>query len=462
MQRKDPDMALFSYDKQLNKIETPSGTITLSSLFLPFFIEMVLINTMGTINTLSLSHYSQNSVAAVGAATQLINMIFTFYGVVSAGSSIVISQNLGAGKKETAGDASIISIFFSAALSLGIGINLALSARPILTMMNLKGELLSDAILYFRICITFSFFQAVYSALSSIFRSYGKPKTAVKISLLVNLINALLNILVVFRPFEIPLRGVWGIAVSSVISQCFGMILMFFLLKRSGFFPHFHKEIFRKLNLITKILYIGVPGGIANLSYSLSQVVSTSIVAFIGTEAVSTKIYLDNIFFYVYVIGLALGQATSLIISRLAGARKYTQAMQLNKQNLKITLLCNIFFSVVIFLLGKPLLGIFTDNPAIIAVGHQIMLFDILVEIGRGFNHIENSSLRGAGDVFYPMIISLTSCWVISILFAYLLGIVFGLGLLGCWIAFAMDELFRGILYFRRFQSGKWKAKTIV
>jgi Na+-driven multidrug efflux pump len=41
-------------------------------------------------------------------------------------------------------------------------------------------------------------------------------------------------------------------------------------------------------------------------------------------------------------------------------------------------------------------------------------------------------------------------------------GIVFDLGLLGCWIAFAMDELFRGILYFRRFQSGKWKAKTIV
>lgn len=455
-------MALFAFDKQLNKIETPSGTITQSSLFFPFFIEMILINSMGTVNTISLSHYSGNSVAAVGAAAQVMSMIYTFYGVVSAGSSIVISQNLGAGHKETAEDASIISIIFSATLSILLGSILAISARPLLSLMHLKGELLNEAVLYFRICISLSCFQAVYSALSSIFRSYGKPKTAVKISLLINFTNAVLNILIVFRPFEIPLKGVQGIAISSVCSQALGMCLMFLLLKRSPFSPHFRKGSLRQVYLILKILYIGVPGGITNLNYSLSQVISTSIVASIGTAAVSTKIYLDNIFFYVYVIGLALGQSTSLIISRLVGAREYQQAKNLNKQNLKVTLLCNILFSLLIFLIGRQLLGLFTDDPAIIAVGHKIMLFDIFVEIGRGFNHIENNSLRGAGDVLFPMLISLTSCWTVSILFSYLLGIEFGFGLFGCWIAFAMDELFRGIIYYLRFRSGKWMAKALV
>ncbi|MGN6712957.1 MATE family efflux transporter [Anaerocolumna jejuensis] len=455
-------MALFSYDKQLNKIETPLGTITLSSLFFPFFIEMILVNTMGTINTISLSRYSSGAVAAVGAASQVMNMIYTFYGVVSAGSSIVISQNLGAGKKERAADSSVISILFSASFSIILGIALALAAAPLLSLMHLKGELLGQAVLYFRICVSFSCFQAVYSALSSIFRSYGKPKTAVKISLLVNFTNAFINILIVFRPFDIPLQGVSGIATSSVISQSLGMSLMFLLLKRSSFFPPFRKGILKQLHLIKKVLYIGVPGGLTNLSYSLSQVVSTSIVASMGTTAMTTKIYLDNIFFYVYVVGLALGQSTSLIISRLAGARKYTQAQKLNKQNLQITLLCNIVLSLVIYLAGRQLLGMFTDDPAIISAGHKIMLFDIFVEIGRGFNHIENNSLRGAGDVFFPMMVSLASCWTVSILFSYLLGIVFGLGLAGCWIAFAMDELFRGITYYLRFKSGKWKAKTIV
>ncbi|MDF2804547.1 MAG: mdtK 3, partial [Anaerocolumna sp.] len=128
-------MSLFNYDKSLNKMETPGGVITLTSLFLPFFIEMVLTNSMGTINTLALSRYSDNSVASVGAAAQLLLMIFTFYGVVSAGASIVISQNLGAGKIKTAGDASIISIFFSASMSILLGGILSLNARPILTLM---------------------------------------------------------------------------------------------------------------------------------------------------------------------------------------------------------------------------------------------------------------------------------------------------------------------------------------
>ena len=145
----------------------------------------------------------------------------------------------------------------------------------------------------------------------------------------------------------------------------------------------------------------------------------------------------------------------------MAGAGKYEQAYRLNLQSLKITITSNIFFSVIVFLLAKPLLGCFTDDPAIIAAGQTLMFIDIFVEIGRGFNHIEENSLRGAGDVVFPMVISMISCWVLSILFSYLLGIQFGLGLAGCWIAFGMDEFFRGITYFCRWHSRKWTTKTI-
>ncbi len=90
------------------------------------------------------------------------------------------------------------------------------------------------------------------------------------------------------------------------------------------------------------------------------------------------------------------------------------------------------------------MLGCFTSDPQIISMGRHLMLIDILVEIGRGFNHVEENSLRGAGDVIYPMAVSMISCWTMSILFSYILGIRMGLGLTGCWIAFAMDEFFRG------------------
>jgi putative MATE family efflux protein len=455
-------MKFSLYDKSINRIETENGTLTLSSLFFPFFIELVLISMIGTVNTIFLSHSSETAVAAVGSCSQLNNMVQTFYSVVSSGASIVISQNLGAGNRKRASDAALISILFSIVLSIFIGTIMSVFAGTILTKMNLTGEVLKQATSYFRIYISFSFISAITSALSGILRSYGLPKVAVKVSIFVNTINASLCYIVVYRPFETPLHGVTGIATGSVISFSCGLILMIILFSRASLQIRFTREILQHLELIGPILRIGVPGGISNVSYSLSQVVSTAIIATLGVTAITTKVYVENIFFYIYVVGLALGNCTAIMISRLAGARLYDQAYRLNRQNLRITIFTNIAISLCINIFGGYIIRIFTDNPEIINIARLIMMIDLFVEIGRGFNHIENNSLRGAGDVVFPMAVSITSCWVVSILFSYILGIKLGLGLFGCWIAFAMDELFRGILFFLRWKSGKWTAKTLV
>lgn len=455
-------MKFFKFDRSLNRLETPDGVLTLSTLFFPFFIELVLINLMGTVNTVALSRYSGDAVAGVGAATQLMQMFYMFYNVISSGAAIVISQNLGAGNKENAANAAVVSLLFSTTLSFILGILLALLAQPILMTMQLEAELLTYAVTYFRICISFSFLQAIISAFSAILRSYGRPRVAVKVTLLMNVVNVILNYIVIFRPFETPLNGVSGIAISAVISRAIGLIVMIVLFLQFSIGIHFSKDALKHLDIILKVLKIGVPGGITSLSYSLSQVVSTGIIATVGATAVTTKIYLDNIFFYVFVLGLALGQASSIMISRLVGAREFEHAYRLNKQNLKITILCNIIFSFIIYQLGDYIIRIFTSDPEIIQMAKGIMLIDIMVEIGRGFNHIEGNSLRGAGDVVYPMIISLSSCWIMSILFSYILGVRFELGLLGCWIAFAMDETFRATSFFLRWRSRKWTTKSVV
>lgn len=448
-------------DPELSRIETPQGTLTLFSVFLPFFFEMLLTNSMGTVNTLTLGHYSDDAVAAVGAANQLMGMIFTFYTVISGGASIVINHKLGGHDKETANDAAFTSIFFGFFLSLLLGTVLAWRAEFFMGMMNLEGQVLQDASRYFAICVFFSFFQALISSISAIFRSYGLPRVAVWVSLFMNVVNAVLNVLIIFRPIEIPLYGVEGIAAANVISHICAFVLILLCLIFGPIHLDFRHRSFRSLRTIRQILRIGVPGGISSLSYSTSQVVSTSILAVLGVAAVSTKIYLSTIFFYVYVIGMSLGLATSLIVGWMTGAGDYEKAYRLNQQNLRIAIVLNVVFSTAIFLFGKPLIGLFTDNPEIIAMAAPIMFIDIFVEIGRAFNHIEDNSLRGAGDVMFSMVVSIASCWIMSILFSYILGIRLGLGLAGCWIAFMMDELFRGLIFFFRFRSMKWTRKKI-
>lgn len=102
------------YNPDLGKVETPQGTMTLPKIFLPLFLEMFLMNLMSTVNTFTLSFYSDEAVAAVGSAGQFMGMILNFYSVISTGASIVISQNLGAKKEKNASDAAFCALFAGA------------------------------------------------------------------------------------------------------------------------------------------------------------------------------------------------------------------------------------------------------------------------------------------------------------------------------------------------------------
>ncbi len=448
-------------DPEVTCIQTAKGSMTLKGLFFPLFIEQLLMNLMGTVNTLMLGRYSDEAVAAVGAANQVIGLIFTFYAVVSGGASIVISHRLGAEEGERATDAAFSALIFGGLLSSVCGLMLAHFAAPLMGLLHLEGEVLSMAVEYFRLCIGFSVFQGVLSAASAVLRSYGKPRVAVGVSLFMNVLNAGLNYLIIYRPVEIPLYGTRGVAVANVISHILAFAAIMVALYVTGVGGQMRKKSLKTLRCIVPILKVGMPGGFSSLSYSLSQVISTSILAILGTTALSTKIYISSIVFYVYVVGMALGMSTAILIGWMAGAGEHEKAYKLNQQVLRIAVVLNLCLSVLMLMFYQPLLGMFTSNPEIITQARLILFIDIFVELGRAFNHVENSSLQGAGDVFFPMVVSTISCWLVSILFSYILGIQLGMGLAGCWLAFMMDELFRGLLFWHRFRSGKWKTKQV-
>lgn len=448
-------------DPEVTSIQTVKGKMTLKTLFIPLFIEQLLMNLMGTVNTLVLGRYSDEAVAAVGAANQVIGLVYTFFAVVSGGASIVISHRLGARENDKASDVAFSALVCGGVLSLVIGLGMSGLAYPIMRMLHLEGEVLEMAAGYFRICIAFSFTQGLISAASAILRSYGKPKMAVAVSLLMNGINAVLNILVIYRPVEIPLYGTDGIAISNVISHFAALAVILVCVFGKKFGLELGKKRLKSLRCMGSILKVGLPGGISSLSYSLSQVVSTSILAVLGTAALSAKIYISSIVFYVYVVGMSLGMATAILTGWMVGAREYDKAYRLNQQVLRLAVTLNLILSVVLFLCYEPLLSLFTSSREIVEMARGILFIDIFVEIGRAFNHVEDNSLRGAGDVLFPMLVAVISCWMVSIFFSYVLGVRMGWGLAGCWVAFMLDELFRGSLFWWRFRRKKWMEKKV-
>jgi Na+-driven multidrug efflux pump len=251
------------------------------------------------------------------------------------------------------------------------------------------------------------------------------------------------------------------VAFANTLARAIALIVIAIQLQRSKAAISFRGRKVKDFKCLGSILKIGIPGGVSNLSYSFSQIVSTSILALVGTMAISAKIYISSIVFYVYVVGYSLGMSSSILMGWMTGAKEFDKAERLNKMLLKFTIILNPSLSALIFIFHKPLLSLFTKNPEIIAMGASVFFIDIFVEFGRAFNHIEDYSLRGTGDVLVPMLVNMSSCWFMSILFSYILGVHFKMGLNGCWIAFMMDECFRGLVLFIRFKSGKWKQKHV-
>jgi Na+-driven multidrug efflux pump len=154
--------------------------------------------------------------------------------------------------------------------------------------------------------------------------------------------------------------------------------------------------------------------------------------------------------------------ATSIIVGQSVGANDYDFAYKRVMKSLSSAMLVSIIVSIVNFAISKWTLGFFTPNQTIIEIGQKVMFVAIFLEIGRCINLIVIRSMRSAGDVVFPTVLGIGSMWGISVVFTWILGIFFHLGIVGAWIAMAADEIFRGIVVFIRWIVGSWRGKSVV
>jgi len=436
--------------------------VTLQSLFLPILLESLLKNLLNTVNVLILSNLSDKAVAAVGVASQLITMVLMLYTVTGVGASVVISQNLGAGNRKAAADTSAVAVVLVAVLSIFLGIIFVFFAPQLLTLMQLQEDLMPDGLVYLRVVGGLFIFEAVQSVLSAVMRSHGYAKHAMAAVIMANILNAFGCYLVVYQPIKIPLMGVLGVACARVMSAIITLIISIMMMVRMNIWPDFRCLIPIPTKLVGNVLRVALPHSVSSFSYNFSQTVSTAIISSLGAVAVSSKIYVSNIVVYVYIATSALGSAVSILVGRLVGAGKSDDAYRLCMKYLKVGILCSVTFSFIAILLRYPLIGLFTRDKEIMELAAFIMTLDIFVEIGRGINLVVGNSLTASADVKFPAVVSICSAWGCSILLSYVLGVRMGLGLAGCWIAFAVDELFRGIILIIRWKSRQWQRNNLV
>ncbi|MCP8968265.1 MATE family efflux transporter [Ectobacillus ponti] len=436
-------------------------SLSLFKITWPIFIEVLLYMLMGNADTLMLSQYSDDSVAAVGVANQVLNITIVMFGFVAAGTAILVAQHMGAKEEPTAKEVAVVSLIANAAFGLFISLFVFFLSKPILGAMGINHDLMPRAEAFLSVVGIFSFVQAIIMTVSAILRSYGYTRDTMFVTILMNILNVTGNYFVIFGPWDIP--GEAGVAWSTSISRAIGLAIVFSLLfKRTG-------NMFRAVSLtpfpkhhLRNLLRIGVPAAGENLSYNASQVVITFFITMLGTQALTTKVYAQNLTMFIYLFGLAIGQGQQIIVGQLVGAGRYKEAYHSCLRGLKMSILVAACMAGVFSLFRNSLFSLFTDNASIIQTGATLVLLTMILEPGRAFNLVVISALRAAGDVKFPVYMGILSMWGVSIPLAYLFGIHFHLGLAGIWIGFIADEWLRGLLMLWRWRSRVWETKSFV
>ena len=457
--------SLFTIDRSLTQfIDEDGKTTTLLSLMIPIFLESALRILMGTVNSVILSRFTQTAAGAIGTASIIINFMNSLFSMISAGVTVIIVQNLGAGQRKRAADAASLSVAICGLMSLVLGFALSLMSRQLMSgLMHLTGEQLEEGVVYFRIVSRYNIISTMISVFSAVGRSYGKTRANLVIAVLMNAINAAISALVVFRPIEIPLHGIAGVAAGRVIAEAIAFAVNVILIIRLKIGLNAKAVLHPDMELVKDIIKYGLPSGIGTISYNVSTIFSSAIIGGFGSTVVTAKTYLNSVTSFSTGLGFSAGMATSILIGWNVGKGDMDRAYRVNFEAIKIALLANVGLSTTMAFLTKPIYrAMFHASDEVLALVQPIMFIEAVLNIGRSVNVVEENSLRAAGDVVYQMVVGIACCWLCSVLFCYINGVVLGYGLIGCWFAFMFDEWSRAALYLYRWISKKWMEKRII
>lgn len=418
---------------------------------------------LGAVDTIMLSQYSDESVAAVGVVNQIVMFAFLIFEVINIGTSVLCSQYLGAKMQKNMVQVVGVALLFNLVMGLLISAILHYGATTLLGWMGLRPELLKYGIGYMQIVGAFAFFQAISFTISASLRSADKAIYPMMVTVLVNIMNIIGNYSLIFGKLGMPALGAEGAAISTSVARGVSMVVLFVILFRKHI-PRFPLHYFRPFPWVElkNLLKVGLPSAGENMSYSFSQVVITYFINILGNNALATRTYTVNIVMFVYLFAIAMAQGGAISIGHLVGQKKIRAAYLLGKYVMRLSILVSLVLSCVWAASGHFIFSMLTDNQEIIKMGVTIMMVDIIVEIGRAVNIYATNALRSAGDVNFPFYVGVAVQWTVSVGFSYLFGIYWGWGLVGMWCAFLLDENIRALLFVKRWNSMRWAKKGFI
>lgn len=426
----------------------------IATLGLPLLLGQLGMIMTGFADTFMVGHYTTESLAAASFVNNIMNFMTVLCMGFSYGLTPIVSATNARGDRRGVGAIVKNAILLNMAFGIAVGLAMLLIYFNV-EKMNQPANLIPLIKPYYLVLLASMVPMLLVNTLRQFTDGIGNTRLSMWIIIGGNLLNILLNYLTIYGNFGFPELGLLGAGLSTLAARVAMAAAYIIVLSRSHRYATYvqgirHGDIDSRIssNIFATSWPIAVQMGLETGIFSFASIM----IGWLGEiplAAYQIMLSISTIGFMVY---YSLGASMSIKIAGYYGNGDITQIRNCSVAGLHIIMACAATACLLFFFLGEPVIRLFTDDVAVIAVAMLVIPPLMLYQVGDALQVTYANALRGITDVRPMMITAIIAYLIVGLPLGYLLAFPCGMGIVGIYLSFAVALLLAGVLFFAKFQ----------
>tara|TARA_R110002096_G_scaffold86990_6_gene199818 strand:- start:3830 stop:5245 length:1416 start_codon:yes stop_codon:yes gene_type:complete len=431
-------------------------------LSIPLVLEMFMESIFAVIDIFFVSKLGAEAVATVGITESLLTLIYSIAIGFAMATTALVARRTGEKKLDKASVTAVQAIIVAVLTSVPIAILGGLYGSELLILMGATGDIVSKYSIYTTIMFSTNVVIMLLFVINAVFRGSGDAALSMKTLLIANALNIVLDPLLIFGIWIFPEMGIAGAAVATSIGRGVGVCYQFYKLSGSNTRIKITKEHLKaRWDIMWKLVRVSL-GGIGQFIISTGSWIGlVRIIAEFGSVALAAYTIAIRILIFTILPSWGMSNAAATLVGQNLGAGLPDRAEKSTWISAGINMVFLGLVGILNILFSESLIGFFTTDLEIIAIGAKCLRIMSYGYIAYAFGMVIIQAFNGAGDTFTPTMINLFIFWILEIPLAYFLAFKMGMNEEGVFYSIVISETMLGVVGFILFRKGNWK-KTIV
>ena len=441
--------------------------IIILTLAWPTMLEQLMQTAVQYIDTAMVGSLGTHATAAVGATSTFAWLIGSTISAVSVGFLSFIAQACGANKPEDAKHASSQAVLATLVMGSVLTIAVLSLSGMIPTWMQVDVNIRHTASMYFFILYLPMLPRTASIIFGTILRAAGDTKTPMKVGVVVNLTNVILNFLFIFptRTVELFSYNIWipgvglgviGAAIASAIAFTVGGIYITVVLWKHPMVSPKGQSLKPDMNILRPCLKVAFPNMLQRFGTSLGYVAFASMINLLGEISTAAHTIANTVESAFYIPGYGMMTAAATLAGNAYGAKDKQKMNDLASMFIPLEMVLMAISGGFLFVLAPSLMSIFSKSPDVINLGVTVLRMVALSEPFFGYSIIVEGFMQGVGKTKDPFIYNIIGMWGVRIVGTFICTQMLGMGLVSAWACMIAHNLLLFAMFLIYYRTNKW------